>query len=101
MSDNGTNGMPPGTEQLQAEIERTREDLAETVDELAAKLDVKARAHDKIDQAKHQAADQLHRLGNAATDASGRPRRPLYGVASGVLVAMMVVVVIQWRRGNR
>lgn len=38
---------PDDAQQLQQEIERTREQLGETVEKLAAKADVKARARDK------------------------------------------------------
>ena len=41
--------------EIQQEIERTRERLGETVDELAAKADVKARARAKADEMKAQA----------------------------------------------
>ena len=42
-------------EQLQAEIDQTREQLGETVEQLAAKADVKARMQPKVEQAKSRA----------------------------------------------
>ena len=42
-------------EQLQAEIDQTREQLGETVEQLAAKADVKARVQPKVEQAKSKA----------------------------------------------
>jgi hypothetical protein len=42
-------------EQLQAEIEETREQLGETVEQLAAKADVKARVQPKVERAKSKA----------------------------------------------
>jgi hypothetical protein len=71
-------------EELQQEIEQTRQQLGQTVDELAAKTDVKARARAK------------------ATEVSGRVRRsrlvqrrwPL-ALAAGVLIAGSAAV---WRR---
>jgi len=42
-------------EQLQAEIDQTREQLGETVEQLAAKADVKARIQPKVDEAKSKA----------------------------------------------
>ncbi len=39
--------VPDDAQQLQQEIERTRDQLGETVEQLAAKADVKARARDK------------------------------------------------------
>jgi ribosome-binding protein aMBF1 (putative translation factor) len=42
-------------EQLQAEIDQTREQLGETVEQLAAKADVKARVQPKVEEAKSRA----------------------------------------------
>jgi len=39
--------------QIQADIERTREELGDTVEAIAAKTDVKARAHERVDEIKH------------------------------------------------
>ena len=72
-------------EQLEADIARQREHLAETVDELAAKLDVKSRAQDKVSALK-----------DSATTDSGRPRPEVLG-AAGSLVAMALVLLL-WRR---
>lgn len=72
-------------QQIEAEIEAQRAQLAGTVDALAAKLDVKSRASAK-------AAD----LKDRATTETGRPRPDLLAVAVvavGVLVALTV-----WRR---
>lgn len=86
---------------LQADIERTREDLAETIDELTARLDVKGRAHDKIAEAKAQVTDRLHHLRNRATDADGRPRPPVVAVGAALLAAAVTVVVLSRRRGGQ
>ncbi|QSR30548.1 hypothetical protein CFI00_08525 [Nocardioides sp. S5] len=72
-------------EQIEAEIELQRAQLAGTVDELAAKLDVKSRARQKV-------AD----LRDSTTTASGSPRPEVLG-AAGSLVAMAVVLLL-WRR---
>ena len=72
-------------EQLEAEIAQQREQLADTVDQLAARLDVKSRAQDKVSALK-----------DSATTDSGRPRPEVLG-AAGSLVAMALVVVL-WRR---
>jgi len=53
--------------EIQQEIERTREHLGETVEELAAKADVKARARVKAAELKAKAQDK-------ATQVSGRVR---------------------------
>ena len=48
-----TSGRPP--EQIEREIERTREELGETVEALAAKTDVKAAARRKLGTARGKA----------------------------------------------
>ena len=71
-------------EQIEADIEAQRDQLARTVDQLSAKLDVKARTQAKV-------ADVRHR---ATTDA-GKPR-PEVLAAAGSLAAMITVLVV-WR----
>ena len=73
-------------EELQQEIEQTRRELGQTVDELAAKTDVKARVRAK------------------ATEVSGRVRRSQLvqrrwpvALAAGVLIAGSVAVW-RWRK---
>ena len=56
--------------QLRAEIEEVREDLGETVEALAAKTDVKARAREKADELKRTAADKLP---NGGSSGAGSP----------------------------
>lgn len=72
-------------EQIEAEIAVQREQLAGTVDELAAKLDVKA-----------QASARVHALQDRATTDTGKPR-PEVLAAAGSLLAMALVLVL-WRR---
>lgn len=65
-----------GPEEIQKDIERTREELGETVEALAAKLDVKAQAKHKSEAAKARAASAASvarkRVSDAAAAASGR-----------------------------
>ena len=104
--------------EIQQEIDRTRERLGETVEELAAKADVKARAKEKAVEMKARAQGKAPEVsglvkGKAtevsglvkgkATDVSGRVKQnqavqrrwPLAAAAAaGVLTAGIVV----WRR---
>ena len=75
-------------EELEAEIALQREQLAGTVDELAAKLDVKSQAQRKVAAFK-----------DSATTDDGRPRNEVLA-AAGSLVAMAVVLLL-WRRRGR
>jgi Protein of unknown function (DUF3618) len=79
-------GPPDSPEQLRAEIERTREQLGDTVDQLAAKADVKAqaqakvagltqRAKDTADQVRQRAADTAGQARQQAADAAGQARQ--------------------------
>ena len=110
---------PESAPDIQAEIERTRERLGETVEELAAKVDVKARAQDKAADLKAKAqataadvkakaqgtaADVRAKAPAAATEWSGRVRQsqvvqrrwPL-AVAAGIVLAGSVAIW-RWRR---
>jgi MYXO-CTERM domain-containing protein len=88
-SDLRPNGTAPSTsndpEAIRADIERTRENLAGTVDALHAKLDVKTRAKDKVVQVK-----------NSATTTDGKPRPEVIAVAVAALV--VVAGLVWWRR---
>jgi xanthine dehydrogenase iron-sulfur cluster and FAD-binding subunit A len=71
---------------IRADLEQTRENLAQTVDALHAKLDVKAQAKARVAEVKDR-----------ATTNSGRPRLEI--VAGGVAVVLLVAGLIRWRRG--
>ena len=73
------NGTTPTADQLEADIAQQREDLAETIDALQAKLDVKARAKDGL------------------TTDSGKPR-PQVLAAAGLAIAAVVGYVVYRRR---
>jgi hypothetical protein len=79
MSDkNGTPAEKPTVEELRAEIKQTRAELGETVQALAAKADVKARAKEQVEHTKQrvlaQAADAGGKVRDAAAVATGRVR---------------------------
>lgn len=61
---------PATVEEAQAEIERTREHLGETVDALAAKADVKAQAQRKVAEVKDRVHATASSLGDRVSDVS-------------------------------
>jgi MYXO-CTERM domain-containing protein len=79
------NGAGPTTpDEIEADIARQRDELAATVTQLQAKLDVKSRARHKVVDLKER-----------TTTADGKPRPDLtVAVAAIVLVAGLLV----WRR---
>ncbi len=77
--------MATGTSALEAEIEAQREHLAETVDQLAHKLDVKAQARERAAQLKE-----------SATTEDGKPRPALVAGLAGVVV--LAGLYVWWRR---
>jgi cobalamin biosynthesis Mg chelatase CobN len=72
-------------DEIEADIEQQRAQLAGTLDALSAKLDVKAQAQAKVAEVK-----------NRATTESGRPRTELIVVGAAVVVVMVALVL--WRR---
>jgi len=64
-------------EEIRADIEETRRELGDTVEELAAKTDVKAKAQKKADEIKQSAADK---------------RVP---IIAGVAIAVVAIILIR------
>ncbi|MFI5889916.1 DUF3618 domain-containing protein [Actinoplanes sp. NPDC051513] len=104
-------------QQLRAEIEQTRADLGETVEALAAKTDVKARAKgaasdaagkakEKLDDARHIAADRLAPAREqvfvlkkrAAQEPAVRKSLPIVGVAALALTGAILVATSRRKR---
>jgi Protein of unknown function (DUF3618) len=81
-------------EEIQQEIERTREHLGDTVDELAAKADLKTRARVKAAQVKTQARDRAAEVSRQVRESQVVQRRWPLAVAAGILLAGSVVI---WR----
>jgi hypothetical protein len=75
---NGSTPPKANVDQLRAEIKQTRADLGETVQALAAKADVKARAKDQVEQTKQkvraQAVETTEKVREAALSATDRVR---------------------------
>ncbi|MFF5173026.1 DUF3618 domain-containing protein [Micromonospora sp. NPDC000089] len=110
MTGNGTGD----TEALREEIRRTRVELGETMELLAAKADVKARLRESAGQAKErvreQAALTVSRVrGQAALKADqvrsqgygetfGRSPAPWAAVAAGAVATVLVLLIVRGRR---
>lgn len=85
-----TNGSGPTTpEEIEADIARQREALAETVDHLHERLDVKSRAQAKAVELKDR-----------ATTADGRPRPEVLGIGAAVLAALIGLTALKIRRAR-
>ena len=74
-------------EDIQADIERQREQLAQTVDELGHKLDVKAQTRAKVAEVKDR-----------ATTDEGKPRPELLGAAAAVVLTAGLLIWLRSRR---
>ena len=105
MSDSESTKEKPDLTRLRAEIQLTRAELGETVQALAAKADVKARAREQLDQTKERALVQLdqtkEKVRLATADAGQRVRAnpmPLALVAAGVAAVVGVILIIRGRR---
>ncbi|BCJ57345.1 DUF3618 domain-containing protein [Micromonospora endophytica] len=106
MTGNGTGD----TEALREEIRRTRVELGETMEALAAKADVKKRLKSSADQARERMRDQavqtvarvraqagMHHE-QTGTGARSGPA-PFVALAAGAVVAAVVLLIIRGRRG--
>ena len=100
----------PDMHEIEADIARTREELADTVDALTARMDVKTRARDRVQQTKDQArgrvqltraqaAAQVHALRERATDEQGKPTPATLGAGGAVVTVLgLLVGLVIWRR---
>lgn len=106
---------PADTNDIRQEIEATRADLADTVDSLSAKLDVKAQAKAKASDVKATVTDAAAKAKQAAPppvqhslDRAGAAIRPAVAKADPYRVQILagvglavVVVLLARRRGRR
>jgi hypothetical protein len=87
-------GPDAGIDDIQADIEQTRNELGETVEALSSKLNVKERAKEKAVETRHNVADKADTLRHAATD---NPKRTV-PVMVVVLIGALTVWAVVWRR---
>lgn len=101
-------GEKPSVDELRADVERTREELAETVDALGARLDIKARTRARLQATRQQAGARLEtgraRAGDlvvraraSATNQQGKPTPLAFGVAAGTGAVLAAASVTIWR----
>lgn len=77
------------SEEIRADIEHTREELADTAAELAQRADVKARAHEKVDETKAKVSHKVD-------EAKAQPQR--IGLAVAVVAGLTIGLVVLRRR---
>ncbi|MFI9640669.1 DUF3618 domain-containing protein [Micromonospora sp. NPDC051925] len=113
---NGTGNGTGNSEALREEIRRTRVELGETMELLAAKADVKARLKDSAEQAKdrvrEQAALTVARVRGQAGQGADLARAQAYEtgvsvrrnptpwatIAAGAVAAVVVLLIVRGRR---
>src|SRR5262245_54673114 len=92
--------MPPepgpnaGVDDIQADIERTRKELGDTVGALSAKFDVKERTKQKAVETKQHVVDGAQTVRHVATE---DPRVKVSLIAMLVVGALAAGIVV-WRR---
>ncbi len=95
-----TSSIPP--QQLREEIEQTRTDLGGTVEALAAKTDVKARAKQQLTAVKDRtvqvAGTAKERVGRASRTPAARKAVPVTAIAAVVAALAGTAVVVVRRR---
>jgi hypothetical protein len=76
-------------DEIRRDIEHTREELADTAAALAERADVRARAHEKVEETK---AKVSHKLDDTRAQAQANPMPALIAAAvAGVIVALIML----------
>lgn len=78
------------SQEIRADIEHTREELADTAAALAERADVKARAHEKVEETK---AKMSHKV----DEAKAQPQR--LGLVAAAVGGVLIGLVVLRRRG--
>jgi CHASE3 domain sensor protein len=95
-ADHGPGDAPPdGIQALTEEIERTREDIGETVAALAAKADLMARAREKASEVAGRLRDTA---GKVKEQAAAIPPQRQVVVAAACVVLLAGVLIARHRR---
>ena len=85
-------------EEIQADIERQREQLAETVDQLGHKLDVKAQTRARFDEVKVKTSAKVADVKELSTTDEGKPRPEVLGALAAMVVTIGLLLVWLRRR---
>ena len=85
-------------EEIQEDIEQQREQLAQTVDQLGHKLDVKAQSKAKVEDVKAQTQAKLAEAKELSTTDDGKPRPEVLGAAAAVVVGVALIIWLRRRR---
>lgn len=85
-------------EEIQADIERQRASLAETVDQLGHKLDVKSQAKSKVEDVKAQTQVKVAEVREMSTTDDGKPRPEVLGAAAAIVVGVGLLIWLRRRR---
>ena len=93
---------PDDQQELEKEIEQSRERLGETVEALAAKVDVKARAQEKLGQLTARLKGKATEATDKATQAGQQIRkRPVPVAATAGVIGALVLFFALIRRWTR
>jgi hypothetical protein len=87
----------PDAAALEADIAQRREELADTIDQLTARLDVKSRVHARASQTKADAAAKL----NALQARAGLDKRVVVAAAGALIGLVSAAIVLRRRRSRR
>ena len=107
MNSDETTVLSPDIAEVQADVEATRAQLGATVDELAARADVKARAEEKVEELKAEAKAKVrharHVMGGQVSTGTGIVKDAAghrnVQIAAAAAVALTVALVWRKRRG--
>lgn len=97
-TDEKSSTSPATPAEIEADIEQQREELAETLDALTAKLDVRSQAQAKVQDARTTTQLKVAETKDRLTTDDGKPRPEVLGAAAVVVVG--VVVLVLWRRSR-
>ena len=109
MNTNGAGHGKPDVQMLREEIQQTRHDLGETVQALAAKADVKARARESVEHAKARVRDSVGHatelvrgtVTHASHDAGVTARRNPVPVGVVLAAGAALIITLLILRGRR